>query len=77
MAMNIARRNAGENWIGIVQPASNNSTGNGFRSSRTKIRANVAKSMDVKVGRRADVGNVTIEIEMIVKSEAEELDVVY
>jgi len=30
----------------------------------------------VKVGRRADVGNVTINIEMIVKSDAEELDVV-
>jgi len=28
----------------------------------------VAKSTDVKVGRRADVGNMTIKIEMIVKS---------
>jgi len=36
----------------------------------------VAKSMDVKVGRRADVGNVTIKIEMIVKSDTKEFDVV-
>jgi len=36
----------------------------------------VAKSTDVKVGKRADVGNVMIKIEMIVKSDAEELDVV-
>jgi len=36
----------------------------------------VAKSTDVKVGRRADVGNVTIKIEMIVKSDAKEFDVV-
>jgi len=66
--MNIARRNTGENWVGIVQPGSNNSTGNGLRSFRINIRANVAKSTDVKVGRRANVGNVTIKIEMIVKS---------
>jgi len=32
--------------------------------------------MNVKVGRRADVENVTFKIEMIVKSDAEELDVV-
>jgi len=75
--MNIARRNAGENCVGIVQPGTNNSTRNGLRSSRIKIRANVAKSTDVKVGkRRGDVGNVTIKIEMIVKSDAEKLDVV-
>jgi len=36
----------------------------------------VAKSTDVKVGRRADVANVTIKIEMIVKSDAKEFDVV-
>jgi len=30
----------------------------------------------MKVERRADIGNVTIKIEMIVKSAAEELDVV-
>jgi len=35
------------------------------------------KSTDVKVGRSADVGNVMIKIEMIVNSDAEELDVVY
>jgi len=34
----------------------------------------VAKSTDVKVGRRADVGNVTIKIEMIVKSDTKEFD---
>jgi len=36
----------------------------------------VAKSTDVKVGRRADVGNVTIKIEMIVNGDAKEFDVV-
>jgi len=36
----------------------------------------VAKSTDVKVRRRANVGNVTIKIEMIVKSEAKEFDLV-
>jgi len=36
----------------------------------------VAKSTDVKVERRADVGNVTIKIELIVKSDAKEFDVV-
>jgi len=36
----------------------------------------VVKSTDVKVGRRAGVGNVTIKIEMIVKSDAKEFDVV-
>jgi len=36
----------------------------------------VAKSTDVKVGKRADVGNVTIKIEMTVKSDAKEFDVV-
>jgi len=54
----------------------NNSTGNGLRSFRIKIRVNVAKSTDKKVGRRADVENVTIKIEMIVKSDAKEFDVV-
>jgi len=33
----------------------------------------VAKSTDVKVRRRADVENVTIKIEMSVKSDAKEL----
>jgi len=75
-AMNIARRNASENCVDIVQPGTNNSTGNGLTSFRIKIRANVAKSTDVKVGRRADVGNVTIKIGMIVKSDAKEFDVV-
>ena len=36
----------------------------------------MAKSTDMKVGRRADVGNMFIEIEMAVKSDAEELDLV-
>jgi len=36
----------------------------------------VAKSMDGKVGRRADVGKVTIKIEMIVRSDVKKLDVV-
>ena len=36
----------------------------------------MAKSTDMKIGRRADVGNVMIKIEMVVKSDAEELDVV-
>jgi len=36
----------------------------------------VAKSTDVKVGRRADVGSVTMKMELIVESDAEELDVV-
>jgi len=75
-SMNIARRNVGENGVGIVQPGSNNSTGNGLGSFRMKIRANLAKSTDVKVGRRADVGNATIKIEMIVKSDAQEFDLV-
>jgi len=30
----------------------------------------VAKSTDVKIGKRTDVGNVTIKYEMIVKSDA-------
>jgi len=38
--------------------------------------ANVAKSTDMKVGRRADVGNMFVEIEMAVKSYAKELDLV-
>jgi hypothetical protein len=37
---------------------------------------NIAKSTDMKIGRRAHVGNVVIKIEMVVKSDAEELDVV-
>jgi len=41
-----------------------------------KIRANVGKSSAVKIGRKADVGNVTITIEMIIKSDAVELNVV-
>ena len=36
----------------------------------------MAKSTYMKIGRRADVGNVVIKIEMVVKSDAEELDVV-
>jgi len=63
-AMNIARRKAGKNCVSIVRPGTNNNTGNGLKSFRIKIRANVAKSTDVKVGRRADVGNVTIKIEI-------------
>jgi hypothetical protein len=74
--MNIVRRNAGEKMNWHNQPGTNNSTGNGLRSSRIKIRANVAKSTYVKVGRIADVGNVMIEIEMVVKCDAKELDVV-
>ena len=68
--MDIARRNAGKNWIGIIHSGTKNSTGNGVRSFPVKIRANVAKSTDMKVGRRADVGNMFIEIEMAVKSDA-------
>jgi len=75
-AMNIASRNSGENGVGIVQPGTKNSTGNGLRSCRIKIWANVVESTDVKVG-RADVGNVAIKVEMIVKSDAEELDVLW
>ena len=36
----------------------------------------MAKSTDMKIGRRADVGNVMIKIQMVVTSDAEELDVV-
>ena len=36
----------------------------------------MAKSADMKVGRKADVGNVLIEIEMSVKSDAEGFDMV-
>ena len=36
----------------------------------------MAKSTDMKVGRRVDVGNIMIEIVMVVNSDAEELDVV-
>ena len=36
----------------------------------------MAKSTDVKLGRRADVRNVVIKIEMVVMSDAEELDMV-
>ena len=38
--------------------------------------ANVAKSTDMKVGRKADVGNMFIEIEMAIKNDAKELDLV-
>ena len=71
--MNIAHRNAGENWIGIIQLGTNNSTRNRPESFRIKLRANEVKSTDVK---REDGGNVMIEMEMVVKSDAEELDVV-
>jgi len=68
----------GESSLGtrLGEKGTNNSTGNGLGSFRIKIRVNVAKGTDVKVGRKAEVGNVTIKIEMIVKSDAEELDVV-
>ena len=36
----------------------------------------MAKSMDMKLGRRADVGNLFFEFEMAVKSDAKELDLV-
>jgi hypothetical protein len=36
----------------------------------------MAKSTDMKVGCRTDVGNMFIEIEMAVKSDTEELDLV-
>ena len=39
-----------------------------------KIRVNVAKSTDMKLGGRADVGNMSIEIEMAVKSDVKELE---
>ena len=74
--MDIARRNAGKDLIGIIQSGTNNSAGNGLRSFQVKIRADMAKSTAMKVGRRADVGNMLIEIEMTVKRDAEELDLV-
>ena len=74
--MNIARRNAGMGRNGVIQSGTNNSTGNGFRSFRIKMRENMAKCTYKKVGRRADVGNELFEIEMAVKSDAEELDMV-
>ena len=70
------RRNSSKNRISIIQSGTNNSTGNSLRSSQVKIRANVAKSMNMIVERRADVRNVFIEIELAVKSDAKELDLI-
>jgi hypothetical protein len=66
----MVRRNSSKNRIGIIQSGTNNSTGNSLRSFQVKIRANVAKSTNMIVGRRADVRNVFIEIELAVKSDA-------
>ena len=68
--MDIARRNASKNRIGIIQSGTNNSTYNSLISFQVKIRANVAKSTNMIIGRRADVRNVFIEIELAVKSDA-------
>ena len=46
----------------LFQPETSNSTGNGFKSFRIEMKANKVKSTDLKVGRRADVGNILIKI---------------
>ena len=74
--MDIACVNADDNWIGIIQPGTDNSAGNSLTSCRVKIWANVANSTDVEIRRRADSGNVMIKIEMVVKSDAEKLDAI-
>jgi len=38
---------------------------NGLKSYQIKIWPNVVESMDMKVGGRADVGNMLIKLEMI------------